>query len=372
MTGTLSSRASCFRPRLISLTSWTRFASFWFSERLHQLQVVDDDQVQATLLGLEPPRLGAQLHDRQHRRVVDPHRRGMHVVHDLGDLRPVRLVNEPGLQRPRVDAALRGEEAQRQLLLAHLEREDADLLRLPHGGVLRDVQGQARLSDAGPRRQDDQVGRLEAAEQRVELRQAGRDAEDLAAVLVQVLQPVVGLAEQGGERLEAAGGAVLADLEQDPLGPVDGDLGVVRLLVADRRDLAGRADQVAQHRLALDDPAVVLDVHGGRHRVHEGRQVGRPADLLQPVAPGKLVAEGYQVDRLALAVQRQHRLVDVSVLLAVEVGRPQEVARPSGSASGSMRIEPSTLCSASTACGASLSMLIGSGPDAVRARLAVG
>ena len=118
-------------------------------------------------------------------------------------------------------------------------------------------------------------------------REAGRDAQDLAAMLVQVLEPVVGLAQQRRQRLEAAGGAVLADLEQDPLRPVDGDLGVVRLLVADRRDPPGGADQVAQHRLALDDAAVVLDVDRRRHRVHQAGQVGRarrpaPADRAAP------------------------------------------------------------------------------------------
>ena len=144
-------------------------------------------------------------------------------------------------------------------------------------------------------------------------------------MLVQVLEPVVGLAQQRRQRLEAAGRAVLADLEQDPLRPVDGDLGVVRLLVADRRDPPGGADQVAQHRLALDDAAVVLDVDRRRHGVHQAGQVGRAADRLQPIAPRQLVGQGDEVDRLALAVQAEHRLVDVGVLLAVEIGRPQEV-----------------------------------------------
>ena len=128
---------------------------------------------------------------------------------------------------------------------------------------------------------------------------------------------------------------MLADLEQDPLRPVDGDLGVVGLLVADRRDPPGGGDQVAQHRLALDDAAVVLDVDRRRHRVHQAGQVGRPAHRLQPIAPRQLVAQGDEVDGLALAVQAEHRLVDVGVLLAIEVGRPQEV----GDLQDSVRID---------------------------------
>ena len=127
----------------------------------------------------------------------------------------------------RVDARLRRQQAQRQLLLAHLEGEDADLLAFAHRRVLGDVQRQARLSDAGSGGQDDQVRWLEAAEQRVQLAQARWDAQELSAMLVQVLEPVVGLAQQGRQRLEATRRPMLADLEQDPLRPVDGDLGVV-------------------------------------------------------------------------------------------------------------------------------------------------
>ena len=67
--------------------------------------------------------------------------------------------------------------------------------------VLGDVQREARLADAGPGRDDDEVALLEAGRQRVEVGEAGPDAADLAAVGVQVVEPVVGLVE---ERLELA------------------------------------------------------------------------------------------------------------------------------------------------------------------------
>ena len=94
---------------------------------------------------------------------------------------------------------------------------------------------------------------------------------------------------------------------------------------ADGRDLARGGDQVAEHRLALDDPRVVLDVHRGGDHVHHRRQVRRPAHGIQPLAAGELVPQRDKVDRLALCVQREHRLVDVGVLLPIEVGRVEEV-----------------------------------------------
>jgi hypothetical protein len=69
----------------------------------------------------------------------------------------------------------------------------------------------------------------------------------------------------------------------------------------------------------------VLGVDRRRDRVHQAGQVRRAADLLEPIAPAQLVAEGDEVDRLALAVEREHRLVDLAVLLAVEVAGLEEV-----------------------------------------------
>ena len=51
--------------------------------------------------------------------------------------------------------------------------------------------------------------------------------------------------------------ALLADREQLRLGAVDRLLDLGRVLVADARDPAGSADEVAQDRLALDDPGVL-------------------------------------------------------------------------------------------------------------------
>ena len=56
MIGTSSSRASTFSEREISLTSWTRLSRVVPG---HELQVVDDDQVEVRLLRLQAARLRA-------------------------------------------------------------------------------------------------------------------------------------------------------------------------------------------------------------------------------------------------------------------------------------------------------------------------
>ena len=67
MTGTFSSRARPFNPREISEISWTRLS---VRRPLHQLQVVDDEHVEA-VLGLETAGFGADVHDADASGVVD-------------------------------------------------------------------------------------------------------------------------------------------------------------------------------------------------------------------------------------------------------------------------------------------------------------
>ena len=110
---------------------------------------------------------------------------------------------KPERSRWRVDVGDAREQAQDQLLLAHLEAEHADALLLLDRGVLGDVEREARLADGRPGGEDDQVALLEAGRERVEVGEAGPDAADLAAVGVEVVEPVVGVVEQRLERAEA-------------------------------------------------------------------------------------------------------------------------------------------------------------------------
>ena len=283
MTGTDSSRARALSPREISLTSWTRFESRFVRGRLHQLEVVDDHEVQAGLR-LEAARLRPQLHRRDVRRVVDVERRLGQVVHRRRDPGEVQLLEEARAEALRVDVGDAGQQAQHELLLAHLEAEHADRLLLADRGVLGDVEREARLADGRAGRDDDQVALLEAGRQLVQVQEARRDAAQLAAVGVEVVEPVVGGVEELLELAEAGGDPPVRDREQLRLGAVDRLLDLGRVLVADAGDLAGGADQVPEDRLALDDPRVLDGVDGGRRLVRELREVGPAADLLEVLA----------------------------------------------------------------------------------------
>ena len=90
-------------------------------------------------------------------------------------------------------------------------------------------------------------------------------------------------------------------------------------------DPAGSADEVAQDRLALDDPGVLRDVDGGRRLVREARQVGATADRLELVLALERLGDRDDVDRLAPLEQLERGGIDPAVRLAIEVGRAKEL-----------------------------------------------
>jgi hypothetical protein len=312
------------RPRLISLTFLDAVGVAVGAVALHELQVVHDEQVQAALR-LQPAGLGPQFHGADAGRVVYEDGRVRKLLQRRGDPGEVQLLQEAGAESLRVDRGHAGQQAQDELLLAHFQAEDADGLALPDGGVLRDVEREARLTDAGAGGQYHKVARLEAGGQLIQVRETGRDAEDLAAVGMQEVQPVVGVVEERLEGAEAVRAAVLADREQLRLGPVYGLLDIRAVFVADRGDLAGGADEAAKDGLALHDAAVLGHVDGGGSVVAESGKVSGAAHRLQIVVAFQGLGDGDDVYRLAMLEELEHGAEDAAVGLAVEILGVQEV-----------------------------------------------
>ena len=129
-----------------------------------------------------------------------------------------------------------------------------------------------------------------------------------------------------GEEDVVDGAEVLArvlvgDLEDRALGDVDelARRGVVRVDAG--LDLVRRAQEPAQHRVLAHDARVLAEVADGGHA--RGQQVDRRAAAGLVELPGLLevLDERERVDRLAGAVELEHRREDDPVGLAVEVRR---------------------------------------------------
>ena len=91
MIGTFSSLASALRPVVISVSSCTRL-SLRDLRAGEQLQIVDDEQVEA-VLALQPPRARGELRDRDAAALVDVERDALHLARGVGDAAEVVLVD---------------------------------------------------------------------------------------------------------------------------------------------------------------------------------------------------------------------------------------------------------------------------------------
>src|SRR5689334_5026295 len=292
----------------------------------HELEVVDDDQPEAAVLGLgllvQPPRLGADVEDPDVGGVVDVQRR--HVVLGRGAQHPLplRLVAQPPLaQVVALDRGLRRDEPLGELGLGHLEAEQGNraALVLLEGDVLGDVGHQGGFAHGRARRDDDQVAGLKAAGDRVEVGEAGWGAGQRAA-LGRELLPLGDLDVQDlADLAEVLRAVVVGDLEDGALGALD-DLARWRLVAVHAGlDLVGGGEQAAQERALADDLRVLAQVadsgDGGRERVDLGLAAGR----IEAAARAQVLGDREDVDRLARGEEREHRLVDLAMALAVEV-----------------------------------------------------
>ena len=161
-----------------------------------ELQVVDDQEVEAAL-PLQPARAGGELADRDAAGLVDVERDALHLLRHLDDAVELILVDGAAADVGGGDARLLGEDAGRELLGRHFQREEADdaavdgldravglLLAAPGArDVVGDVGGERRLAHAGAAGEDDQVGVLQAAHQPVEVVEPGGEAGQVAGAL---------------------------------------------------------------------------------------------------------------------------------------------------------------------------------------------
>ena len=233
---------------------------------------------------------------------------------------PQRDAGHPALaQVVALDRRLRGDEALGELGLRHLEREQRDGLAVAERGVLGEVGHQRRLPHRRPRGQDDQVARLEAAGDRVEVLEARRRAGDLLALARELLELVELDVEDVVDRAEVLAAVLVRDLEDRALGDVD-ELARRRVVRVDAGlDLVRGAQQPAQHRVLAHDPRVLADVADRRDARRQQVDRGAAARGLELAGLLEVLDERERVDRLAAVVEVEHRREDDPVRLAVEV-----------------------------------------------------
>src|SRR6202050_3331430 len=115
---------------------------------LHELQVVDDEHVEA-MLQLQATGLRAHLEDADRRRVVDEDLRIVEAAERGGQARVVLLSEVASAEPVRVDSRFGRAPAPGQLLFRHLQAEHPDGLPGFDAAMRGDVQDEAGLAHAG-------------------------------------------------------------------------------------------------------------------------------------------------------------------------------------------------------------------------------
>ena len=92
---------------------------------------------------------------------------------------------------------------------------------MPDGEVRRDAEPEGGLPHARARGDDDEVPRLEAGGQAIQVTEARRDPGDVLAGLVELGDPLEALLQKALDVAELGGDALLREVEDDLLGAVD-------------------------------------------------------------------------------------------------------------------------------------------------------
>ena len=162
ITGHFSSLASDFRPREISPMHGRPVLVAGAVAAAHQLQVVDDDQAELAALARLAAGAGAHLGGAERAALVDVEAHLAELLDRLREAPPLVVAQVAGAQVALVDAAERADHPQGELRGAHFHREHDDRQAFLDGHVLGDVERERGLAHRRPRRQHDQVARLQA------------------------------------------------------------------------------------------------------------------------------------------------------------------------------------------------------------------
>ena len=263
-----------------------------------QLQVVDDQHAEA-LLALQLAGARGQLGDGDAAGLIDVERAFAHHAADLDELTELVLVDHAAADLLRADLRLLGKNARGQLLGRHFEREEADdgavgrlhravrllLGAVRLGDVVGDVGGQRRLTHRGASGENDEIGRLQAAELVVEIGKTGRQTRQMPVALVGGARHLDGSGQRRAEAEEARPVlALLGQLVEPPFRFLDlllrcridgGVVGAVDHVLADDDQRAARGE-------VIDGATVVLGVDDGRRA---GRRACR--DTAAPIASAR-------------------------------------------------------------------------------------
>src|SRR5215831_220282 len=175
-----------------------------------------------------------------------------------------------------------------------------------NGDVFHQVQRQRGFSLRRPCSQNQQLRRLQAGSELVQLRVAGRNASDALAFLKDSLEALEIVANDVLDRDQPNAYAIFGYRKNRRLRTVENRVRAVLSFKRTLLDVMRRANQVAQNGFFFDDARVVLDVRDARHAIGQRSEIRRAAGGFQLAFAMQFVGQGHQVDGLLAFAELDH------------------------------------------------------------------
>ena len=185
--------------------------------RLHELQVVDDDEAEIR----DAAALGVHVRNGKRRIVVDADIGRADGRGRSADAPPLVRRELAGKELLTVDQALARKQTRRELLARHFEREHRDRLAGRLADVQGDVERHARLTHAGTCRDEDEFTRVQAEDRLIQIRQTGSQTGDAPAAARRLGEVCIHTLDDHADRLQAADVASLPERVDLALGRLE-------------------------------------------------------------------------------------------------------------------------------------------------------
>ena len=284
----------------------------------HELEVVDNDEPEL-MFRLEAARHGAHFHNIDRAGVVDKDRRFAQGADGVADQAEIIVLEFAGSETPEIHIGMRGDHAIDELVRTHFEREYADGNFGVDADLARDVECEGGFSDGGARCEDDEVGFLESREESVEIGESSGDAAEGVIALVELVDTLEGVFENGLDGNEVLFDEFLRDFEEALFGLVELLLDIFAFVVAHFGDIASGGDEAAERRFSLHEFGVVGDIGSTWDAVDESGKRRGTAHGVYVTLFFEAVGNGEDIDRFARFVELDHGFVDHAVYVAVKV-----------------------------------------------------
>ena len=270
---------------------------------------------------LQAARLGSHFAERNARSIVNENWRLRQLIHGPDNFVHIVAPQRTSAHLVRVHTRFRTQQAQEQGLTRHFQRKHTYNFLIFDSCVLRNVHGKCGFAHRWPRRDDHQIGTLQAAGHFIQIRIVSRQSGDPLTALQQGVNRAKRLFDNFLHTHEAAPDTFLGKLKNGSFGVIKDFLRGISLLAGTHYSGIGCMNQSPQQRFVANDLDVMLNAGPVGNSVHQTGDITNVSDRLQFFAAIQLFHQRNHVDWPRRLGQIDHTCVDTPMRIEREIFR---------------------------------------------------